>query len=66
MLLLRTPVELRGEALTTVSDFTVSAGRRTPFVLTYVPSHLPLPDPVDADNALRSTKSLAVVGELLP
>ena len=30
--LLRTPVELRGEGLTTVSDFVVSAGQRVPFV----------------------------------
>ena len=56
MLHLRTPVELRGEGLTTVGDFAVSAGQRVPFVLTYVPSHLPLPEPVDADDALRSTE----------
>ena len=56
MLLLRTPVKLRGERMTTVADFTVSAGQRTPFVLTYVPSHLPLPEPVDADDALQSTE----------
>jgi GH15 family glucan-1,4-alpha-glucosidase len=34
----------------------VSAGQRVPFVLTYVPSHLPLPEPVDADDALQSTE----------
>jgi GH15 family glucan-1,4-alpha-glucosidase len=56
MLLLRTPVELRGEGLTTVGDFAVSAGQQVPFVLTYAPSHLPLPEPVDADDALRSTE----------
>jgi GH15 family glucan-1,4-alpha-glucosidase len=56
MLHLRTPVEFRGEGLTTVGDFAVSAGQRVPFVLTYVPSHLPLPEPVDADDALRSTE----------
>src|SRR5262245_35377493 len=56
MLLLRTPVELRGEGFTTVGDFAVSAGQRVPFVLTYVSSHLPLPEPVDADDALRSTE----------
>ena len=53
--LLRTPVELRGEGLTTVSDFVVSAGQRVPFVLTYAPSHLPLPEPIDVDEALRGT-----------
>ena len=53
--LLRTPAELRGEDLTTVSDFVVSAGERVPFVLTYAPSHLPLPDPIDVEEALRTT-----------
>jgi GH15 family glucan-1,4-alpha-glucosidase len=56
MLMLRTPVELRGEGFTTVGDFAVSAGQRVPFVLTYVSSHLPLPEPVDADDALRATQ----------
>ena len=41
-----------------MGDFTVAAGQRTPFVLTYVPSHLPPPDPVDADDALRSPKKI--------
>jgi len=56
MVLLRTPVELRGEQMTTVGDFVVSAGQRVPFVLTYAPSHLPLPEPIDVDASLRSTK----------
>jgi GH15 family glucan-1,4-alpha-glucosidase len=56
MLLLRTPAELVGANLTTVGDFVVSAGQRVPFVLTYFPAHLPLPDPVEADNALLSTE----------
>jgi len=55
MVIMRTPVELRGEGLTTVGDFIVSAGQRVPFVLTYAPSHLPLPEPIDVDGALRST-----------
>ena len=57
MLHLRTPIEIRGEGLTTIGDFAVSAGQRVPFVLTYVPSHLPLPEPVDADDALESTEA---------
>jgi GH15 family glucan-1,4-alpha-glucosidase len=57
MLHLRTPVELRGEQMTTVSDFTVSAGQRIPFVLTYVPSHLSIPEPEDAEEALQSTEA---------
>jgi GH15 family glucan-1,4-alpha-glucosidase len=56
MLHLHTPVELRGERMTTVSDFTVSAGQQVPFVLTYIPSHLPIPKPEDAEEALQSTE----------
>jgi GH15 family glucan-1,4-alpha-glucosidase len=56
MVVLRTAAEQRGESLTTVGDFVVSAGQRVPFVLSYAPSHLPLPEPIDVDEALRSTK----------
>jgi GH15 family glucan-1,4-alpha-glucosidase len=56
MLVLRTPIELRGERMTTVGDVSVSVGQRIPFVLTYASSHLPLPEPFDADDALRSTE----------
>ena len=44
MTVLRTPVETRGEDMTTVADFEVGAGETVPFVLTYGPSHLPVPD----------------------
>jgi GH15 family glucan-1,4-alpha-glucosidase len=54
---LRTPTELRGEGPSTVGDFVVSAGQRVPFVLTYGPSHLPLPDPLDAEHALCATEA---------
>ena len=57
MVHLRTPVELRGERMTTVSDFTVSTGQRVPFVLTYIPSHSPIPEPEDAEEALQSTEA---------
>jgi GH15 family glucan-1,4-alpha-glucosidase len=56
MLLLRTPVPLRGENLTTVGDFTVTAGERVSFVMTYAPSYAPPPEPVDAEQALRDTE----------
>lgn len=56
LMVLRTPVELRGEGFTTVGDFTVSAGQQVPFVLTYGQSHTALPEPMDALAALRSTK----------
>ncbi len=55
MVRLRTPVEVRGEDWSTVSDFTISAGQRVPFVLTWGPSHLRLRAPVDADAALADT-----------
>ncbi|MFL6823603.1 MAG: glycoside hydrolase family 15 protein [Xanthobacteraceae bacterium] len=57
MLVLRTPVELRGEVLTTVGDFTVAAGQTIAFVLTYAASHLPVPEPIDPQDALRQTQS---------
>ena len=47
MTVLRTPVETRGEDLTTVADFEVGEGETVPFVLTYGPSHLPVPAPID-------------------
>jgi len=56
MTVLRTPVETRGEDMTTVAEFTVNAGETIPFVLTYGPSHLPLPGPVDPQQALQDTE----------
>lgn len=53
----RTPIEVHGEGLTSVSAFTVAAGERVPFVLTWFPSHLPLPAPVDIEIALAETAS---------
>jgi GH15 family glucan-1,4-alpha-glucosidase len=57
MTVLRTPVELHGEAMKTVATFTVSAGERVPFVLAYQPSHLPLPADIDAEEALQETEA---------
>jgi GH15 family glucan-1,4-alpha-glucosidase len=56
MAVLRTPVETRGEDLTTVAGFEVSEGEMIPFVLTYGPSHLPLPEPIDPAQALQDTE----------
>ena len=56
-LLLRTPVELRPDDKTHVAEFTVRAGERVPFVLTWFPSHEELPTPVDAEQALVETES---------
>jgi GH15 family glucan-1,4-alpha-glucosidase len=57
MVVLRTPVHMRGENLTTVGEFVVGAGDRVPFVLSYGPSHLPLPEAFAADAALQDTES---------
>ncbi|WP_316188661.1 glycoside hydrolase family 15 protein [Bradyrhizobium sp. SZCCHNS1054] len=56
MAVLRTPVETRGENMTTVADFTVKTGETVPFVLTYTPSHLPPARPIDPDRALADTE----------
>jgi GH15 family glucan-1,4-alpha-glucosidase len=56
MTVLRTPVETRGEDMTTVADFVVSGGETVPFVLTYGPSHLPLPAPIEPERALKDTE----------
>ena len=53
---LRTPAPLRGEDLKTVGEFTVGAGETVPFVLSYAPSHQPLPPPVDPARALHDTE----------
>jgi len=56
MTVLRTPVETRGEDMTTVAGFEVSEGETVPFVLTYGPSHLPVPRPIDPAQALQDTE----------
>ncbi|MBA4035490.1 MAG: glucoamylase [Bradyrhizobium sp.] len=55
MTVLRTPVPSHGEDMTTVADFWVGEGETIPFVLTYGPSHLPPPKPIDPEHALRDT-----------
>src|ERR1700752_1413315 len=57
MTVLRTPVETRGEDFTTVADFEVGEGETVPFVLTYGPSHLPVPAPIDPAQALQDTEA---------
>jgi GH15 family glucan-1,4-alpha-glucosidase len=55
-LVLRTAVPIRGEGMKTVGEFTVAAGEATPFTLTYAPSNLPAPDPMDPLAALERTE----------
>ena len=57
MVVLRTPVHLVGQNLTTVGEFTVAAGQTVPFVLTYAPSHDAPPEPLDVPSALATTES---------
>src|ERR1043166_7876549 len=57
MTVLRTPVETRGEDMTTVADFEVGEGDTMPFVLTYGPSHIPVPAPIDPVLALQETEA---------
>ena len=54
-LILRTPIETRGEDLTTVADFTVKAGDRVPFVLTWFPSHDEAPRAINPEHSLEET-----------
>jgi GH15 family glucan-1,4-alpha-glucosidase len=53
---LRTSIPLRGEDLKTVGDFTIGAGQEVAFTLTYAPSHMPPPDPVEHATALKATE----------
>jgi len=54
-LALRTPIGTHGQGLTTVAEFTVSAGQRVPFVLSWHPSHEPPPPALDAAHAVEDT-----------
>ena len=57
MVVLRTSASLHGEDLKTVGDFAVDAGETIPFVLSYGPSHLPPPRPIDPERALHETEA---------
>jgi len=57
MLVLRTKVALHGKNMHTVGDFTVHAGERVFFSLTYSPSHLEPPNALDVELALKETEN---------
>jgi GH15 family glucan-1,4-alpha-glucosidase len=57
MVVLRTPVKIRGKDMTTVAEFEVKAGDLIPFVLTYQASHRPVPKPIDPAQALIDTET---------
>jgi GH15 family glucan-1,4-alpha-glucosidase len=54
---LSTPAPTEGRDLTTYSEFTVSAGERVPFVLTWHPSWKRPPMPVDPYQAVDETEA---------
>ena len=53
----RSPIPLHGESMKTVGDFTVEAGDRLPFILTWYPSHLPEPGGIDPFRSLTDTET---------
>jgi GH15 family glucan-1,4-alpha-glucosidase len=57
MVSLRTPVSLRGDDLTTIGEFTVSAGSTIPFVMSYGPSNQAPPRAIDPIAALQDTET---------
>ena len=50
-----TPVDVRGEGMSSVAEFEVGAGDEVPFVLTWHPSHEPPPPAVNPFLALEET-----------
>ena len=54
---LRTPVPTRGKGLSTTADFTVVAGERVPFVLSWYPSHVATTPAGRGDAAARPSNS---------
>ncbi len=56
MVVVNTPVSLRGEDLKTVATFAVEAGTTVPIVLTHGPSHLPPPRAIDPEESLAATE----------
>jgi GH15 family glucan-1,4-alpha-glucosidase len=55
-LVIRTPVDLRGENMTTVAEFVVRKGDRVPFTLTWFPSNERAPKALSPERALRDTE----------
>jgi GH15 family glucan-1,4-alpha-glucosidase len=55
--LLHSSLPVHGENLTTIADFTVGAGQREWFTLTYGLSYEDEPAPIDAEQALKDTEN---------
>jgi len=56
LLALRTPVEMKGQGLRTVGEFTIRAGKTLYFVMEYGRSSLPAPAPINWKTSLRGTE----------
>jgi GH15 family glucan-1,4-alpha-glucosidase len=57
-LVLRTPIALKGEDLSTVGEFTVETDESIPFTLSYGFSFQSPPPPIDPFEALKATETL--------
>jgi len=57
MVVLRTKVPLRGEGMTTISEFTVHKGQDVAFTMSYGPSMEALPRRLNPQSALRQTQA---------
>lgn len=57
-LTLATQVEVRGEDMRTVADFTLVAGEEVDFSLGWAPSFAPVPDAVDAQDIVASSTAI--------
>lgn len=53
---LRSPLKTHGENLKTVVEFTVNAGEKIPFTLSYHRSYTPLPKKLDCEQVLQKTR----------
>ncbi len=56
MIRLRSDVELHGENMKTVSEFTVAEGQKISFDLTWYPSHVSEPPAVNIETAIQKTE----------
>ena len=56
-LVLRSDVPTYGEDLSTIARFSVQEGERKAFVLTWYPSHHPIPEPISASQSLEETEA---------
>ena len=57
MVVLRTPVAMTGEGMSTQANFSVTEGETVPFILAYAPSHHPVPPASDPRSTLARTQT---------